>query len=125
MIEDKGIGWRIAIDNSEKEFPILIGGESIAVKLTNEEWNELVAILRDITHRYKEFEPNSFTDESLVLEIEKDSWWICLEGLNDSWSLKLIFSGDKLNIRSFEMYWPIQSAATFVSSMLRMWDSYQ
>ena len=123
MIHEEGIGWRLIIDLSKEQFPVLIGGDNAAVELTKKEWNALVPLLIDLLTEFKKYENNSFGDESIILEMQKDIWIACLEGKNDSWSLKIILIGDSLSRRGIEMYWPIQSAQQFVLAMRKMWES--
>lgn len=125
LIEEKGIGWRLAIDHSKKKFPVVIGGECISVQLSLVEWASLAKLIFDLREKFQEYTNNFSSDEAFILESERDSWWSCFEGANDSWSLKIRFAGDGLGERGFEMYWPIPSAQDFVSAMRIMWDSYQ
>tara|TARA_Y100001968_G_C19380929_1_gene730287 strand:+ start:206 stop:595 length:390 start_codon:yes stop_codon:yes gene_type:complete len=125
LIEEKGIGWRLVIDNSKKDFPILIGGDCISVELRRNEWEALVPLLSELIDQFKEYEKNFYTDEAIILEKEKDQWSLCLEGINNAWSLKLVFASHDLTRRGFQMYWPIPSAEAFVFAMRKMWDSYQ
>tara|TARA_Y100001968_G_scaffold122984_1_gene111913 strand:- start:289 stop:666 length:378 start_codon:yes stop_codon:yes gene_type:complete len=125
LIEAKGIGWRIAIDTTKEIFPILIGGDCISIELTKKEWITLVPLLIDLIDQFNVCKNKFVTDESIVLEIEKGQWKLCLEAINDLWSLKIILLGDGLIRRGFEMYWPIPSAEPFAFEMRKMWDSYQ
>lgn len=124
LIQEEGIGWYLKIDTSKSDFPVNIGGESCGTELTQKEWQTLVPIVKDLIDQLKEYK--NFSDESLILEIERDSFRACLEGFDDTcWSLKISFVGDSLVRRGFHLYWPIQSARSFVSAMRTMWDSYQ
>ena len=123
MIRKEGIGWCLYIDSTKTNFPVVIGGECSSVQLTFQEWNSLVPLIIDLIENFKEHQNKFIQDESIVLEIEKESWRACLEAFKDSWSLKLVLKENTLNLRGFEMYWPIQSAQDFVSAMRSVWDS--
>ena len=125
MIHKEGIGWRLVIDHSKKDFPILIGGDCYSVQLSLNEWNSLGPLIFDLIDQFKSYKNKYTTDESIILELEKDPWRACIEGIDEDWSLKLTLSGDYLKVRGFEMYWPMPSAEAFVSAMRTMWDSYQ
>ena len=125
MIKAQGIGWRLFVDISKEEFPILIGGEYSAVHLTKEEWKSLVPLVFELIEQFHQYKNKVVGDESIVLQLEKAPWTICLEGFDNSLTLKLSFSENRINSRGFEMYWPIQSADPFVQAMRLMWDSYQ
>ncbi|MFL0731274.1 MAG: DUF1818 family protein, partial [Prochlorococcus sp.] len=45
MIQKEGAGWRLARDPARTAFPVLIGGESWAVELTQAEWKLLMALI--------------------------------------------------------------------------------
>ena len=64
-------------------------------------------------------------EESFSIELEKKPWWVCIDGKNETWSLKLILIGESQDGRSMEMYWPEPIGPVVTSSMRTMWDSYQ
>tara|TARA_Y100001968_G_C19272139_1_gene674798 strand:+ start:592 stop:969 length:378 start_codon:yes stop_codon:yes gene_type:complete len=123
--KEEGSGWRLVEDSSRGEFSILIGSEFCSVEITNDEWLSMVPLLFDLIDQHKEYQNQLLAEESINLEMERENWWASLDGGKDSWSLKLIFNGNRSQIRSFEMYWPIQTAQTFVLAVRKMWDSYQ
>ncbi len=125
MIEEEGTGWRLAKDSLRGEFPVLIGGNFWSTELTENEWNSLMLLLIDLIKQHDQYKNQLMKEELITLEIEREPWWACIDGGRESWSLKLILSGDRRNRRGIEMYWPIPEAQAFVSAMRTMWDSSQ
>ena len=124
LLKEEGIGWSLVIDSSKTDFPVLIGGECHSTEITKTEWISLVPTIMELLDQFDEYQKGFVSDESFILEIEKQSWRICLEGLNDQWTLKVILEATSER-RGFQMYWPIPSAKAFTSAMRIMWDSYQ
>ncbi len=123
MIEQEGPGWRLARDTSRTCFPIIIGGAGWALELTEQEWQTLIPLIRDLVSEHKKMESQLMKEESITLEIERLPWWGCLEGHRDSWSLQLIFEGDENLSRGFEAFWPDPAAKSITFAMRNMWDS--
>ncbi len=125
MIEQEGPGWRIARDPSRGRFPVLIGGATWAIELTEYEWGSLVLLLDELIAQYHQLENQLMIEESITLEIERLPWWACIDGDRHSWSLKLILQGDGDQIRGAEGFWPVPAAQAIATAMRTMWDSYQ
>ncbi|WP_320663852.1 DUF1818 family protein [Prochlorococcus sp. MIT 1223] len=126
MIRNEGIGWRLAIDDSRKDFVVLLGGDNWASELTKEEWNSLVPLVLELVNQHETYKDKLVSDESISFELERSPWWACLDGNKRFWSLKLILSSEQLSSsRGLEMYWPIPTAQAFVLAMRSMWDSSQ
>ena len=123
MIAKEGSGWRLAWDPSRDSFPYLIGGEGWALELTKDEWNSLFSIISDLIAQHQKLENQLMPQESLCLELERDSWWGCLDGDKFSWSLQLALPGGAA--RGGEVSWPAQIAKAFVHEMRTVWDSSQ
>ena len=125
MITKEGPGWRLAMDPSRKRFPVLIGGESWAIELTDQEWESLVPLLLDLINQHQLLENQLMPQEAITLEIEREPWWACIDGNRYSWSLKLILQGDGEHLRSAEAFWPIPAAQDIAEAMRTIWDSTQ
>ncbi len=123
MIQKEGLGWRLAKDSSKGKFPVLIGGKNWAFELTELEWVSLVQVVNDLVAEHRKIESELMPEELISLEIERQSWWACLDGDRYSWSLKLILQGDGRSERGVEGYWPVPAAQEFVSAMRTIWDS--
>ncbi len=80
MIQKEGAGWRLARDPARTAFPVLIGGESWAVELTQAEWKLLMALIVELTDQHQQLVTQLLAEESVCLEMERQSWWACLDG---------------------------------------------
>ena len=125
MLAREGPGWRLARDPLRGEFSVLIGGDSWAIELTESEWSQLVLLVSDLINQHHGYKNRLMNEEEITLEIERLPWWGCLNGNKNSWSLKLILTGDSSQKRGVEMYWPIPIAQSMASEMRIMWDSCQ
>ena len=122
MIELEGPGWRLARDSSRDNFPVLIGGEGWALELTEQEWQALILLVNDLLNEYKKLESQLMPDESISLELERESWWGCLDGDKNSWSLQFVFQQSHNQIRGFEACWPDPASKAITAAMRNMWD---
>ena len=125
MIQDEGIGWRLARDTSRSKFPILIGGAGWSFELTSEEWCELVNILSELSNQQKHLHNQLMQEELLRLEIERQSWWVCIDGDKDSWSLHIILQAENSGARAIEANWPPPAAQQITEAMRTMWDKHE
>ncbi len=120
MISKEGPGWRLAKDLSKKNFSFLIGGSNWAVELSEKEWNSLLPIVADLVDQHKQLEDQLMPEESISLEMERGSWWACIDGNKDNWTLKLILMGNGIDQRGLEMFWPVPIAQVVVSTLRTM-----
>ena len=125
MIRREGPGWRLVRDSSRRSFPVMIGGESWAVELSEQEWKTLIPVIDELINQHKKMENQLMAEESICLEIERLPWWGCLDGDKCSWSLQLIREGNEESLRRFEAYWPFPAAQSITCAMKEMWDLCQ
>ncbi len=125
MIQQEGVGWRIAWDPSRLQFPILVGGDFWAFELTDSEWKSLVELVLDLLDEHKKIKSQLMDQESITLEIEREFCWGCLEGDKDKWSLQVILDSEGDHFRGVEAYWPNSIAKEFTHGMRIVWESYQ
>ncbi len=123
MILKEGSGWRLEKDISRDSFPILIGGEYWALELSYSEWISLYPVLKKLLDQYEKISATLMKEEEIFIEIEISPWWACIDGKIDNWCLKLIYSGEFVGGRSFEVVWPYLAAKEVTSMMRIMWDS--
>ena len=124
MIQHEGKGWRLELNDTKKDFPVLIGGENWAVELSNLEWNGLSSVVSKLIDQYEYLRSSLMREEKILIEIEIAPWWACIEGTKEDWRLKLILSGKGCNGRGVELFWPEPAAQAIVSVMRIMWDSH-
>ncbi len=120
MKKIEGSGWRVANDPSKEVFPFLIGCDHWAVELTLNEWTQMSQIVCELIHQHECLINQILPQEKIFIELEKKSWWACLEGNKDDWSLRLILSGNESNRRGFEMFWPIPIAKGIIEAVRNM-----
>ncbi|AAQ00627.1 MULTISPECIES: DUF1818 family protein [Prochlorococcus] len=122
MIHNEGPGWRLQKDPSKQKYSILIGGENWAVELSEKEWDCLCPVVFELIDQYEELQKQLMPEEKIFLEIERSPWWACINGTKENWSLKLILSGEDVEGRGLEVFWPVYTASVIVSAMRTMWD---
>ena len=125
MIQQEGPGWRLARDPSRGIFSVLIGGEGWAIELTENEWESLVKVIRQLLDQYQQLQNTLMKEETITLELEQQQWWVCIDGNCSSWSLQVIFHGDCNQSRGFEAFWPTPASQAIATAMRKMWDSCQ
>ena len=124
MIQHEGKGWRLELNDTKKDFPVLIGGDHWAVELSNMEWNGLRSVISKLIDQYEYLRNSLMKEEKIMIEIEISPWWACIEGTKEDWRLRLILSGKGCNGRGVELFWPEPEAQAIVSVMRIMWDSH-
>ena len=123
MILHEGQGWRLQRDIAKSKFSFLIGTQNSAVELLEEEWQDFCAIVFDLINEHRKLEKSLMAEEEISLEIERFSWWACLDGNRENLSLKVIFSTEDEKARGFELFWPAPTAQILTAAMRTMWDS--
>ncbi len=124
MIQQEGPGWQLARDPSRVQFPVLVGGEGWAFELTELEWTELAEIIFDLIDQLSEIDDQLMPEELVCLEIERSSWWCCIDGEKDSWDLQLVLKHKGFGARGVEASWPAPAAQAIAAAMRIVWDSY-
>ena len=123
MIQREGPGWRLSRDPSRPLFSVLIGGEHWALELKESEACELASLIAVLTDQHQSICDRLMAEESITVELERGSWWACLEGDRSRWSLRGICSGDGERARGLEVYWPEPAAQAIAEAMRTLWDS--
>lgn len=123
MIQREGPGWRLSRDPSRPLFSVLIGGEHWALELKESEACELASLIADLTDQHQSICDQLMAEESITVELERGSWWACLEGDRSRWSLRGICSGDGERARGLEICWPEPAAQAIAEAMRTLWDS--
>ena len=123
MIKKEGPGWRIIRDSTRDNFPILIGGESWAIELSESEWKSLVKVVIDLSDQYKNIKDQLMGDEDITLELVSNPWLAILKGDQYGWKLKLILESGDSRSRGAEVSWPRNVTLHISNAMRSMWDS--
>ncbi|CAI8165641.1 MAG: Uncharacterised protein [Prochlorococcus marinus str. MIT 9215] len=125
MIQQEGPGWRLSRDPSRQAFPVLIGGEHWAIELTEIEWQCLASLICDLTKQHQQLFSQLMEDEAVCLEMERQSWWACIDGDKQAWTLQVVLQGDGEQRRGAEGHWSIPAAQAMAAAMRTAWDSCQ
>ena len=122
MFSSESKDWKIIKDKSKGEYCFLIRINNWAIELKEKEFVSLYQLLKKIINQLYLIQDQLMNEEIITLELEKNPWFVELEGTKDTWSLRFIFDGGE-GIRSFEMYWPIPIAKDLFFEMRKMWES--
>ena len=123
MIQHEGPGWRLARDSSRKGFPVLVGGDGWAVELTEVEFEAFVNLVGDLLTEFKRLEDQMMPEEIILLEIERNNLWGCLEGKVSEWNMRFVLQSDSQSARGIEVSWKASAAQAIAFAMRTMWDS--
>ena len=114
--------WRLLRDFKKGRFCFLIGVDNWSIELQKSEFQSLHLLLLKIHEQISSIKNELMDEEFISLELEKQPWYIELEGKKNEWDLRFVFeSQDKT--RSFEMYWPIPIAQKLFYEIKKMWES--
>ena len=111
--------WRILKDTSKGKYCYLIGIDSWAISMQECEFNSLKKSLNKLYEQFLNINSQLMEEELISIEITDSDWYVELEGNKSNWSLRIIFETYE-DIRSFEMYWPIQIAKKLFFEMRKM-----
>ena len=122
MIQQEGSGWRLARDPQRCPFSVLIGGDTWAVELTEDEAGALASLISDLVDNHAALQGQLMAEEEITLELDRNPWWGCLEGDCHAWSLRLILSSANSGSRGVEVFWPAPAAAAAAATLRSLWD---
>lgn len=120
MIEREGDGWRIAWDGDRQPFAVLIGGAGWATELTRAEAEALRDALADLQAQHAALVDQLMAEESISLELERDPWWLTIDGDRRQWSLQVMLS-PLPGQRAFEGSWPHPASRGFSQALEQLY----
>ncbi|MEM8611498.1 MAG: DUF1818 family protein [Cyanobacteria bacterium P01_H01_bin.105] len=106
----EGEGWRLGWDEDRDIFKALVGGDSWAIELTQDEFETLQRLAQQLATTMAAMASELMPDEHITCEQETPQLWIAVEGFYNSYNLRFIL----LNGRGGEGEWP----ATIVPEVL-------
>jgi hypothetical protein len=118
-IEREGPGWRLAWDASREPFSVLIGGADWAVELSAAEADSLRAALADLVEQHAALVDQLMAEESISLELERDPWWLAIEGDRSAWDLQVMLAPAP-GQRAFEGGWPAPASQAFSAALQQL-----
>ncbi|MBE9068459.1 DUF1818 family protein [Leptolyngbya cf. ectocarpi LEGE 11479] len=98
----EGSGWRLGWDQDRTPFQALVGGESWAIELTQEEFETLGHLAKQLAATMTAMASELMPDERITLEQETQQLWMEADGFHHSYSLRFIV----LTGRGAEGTWP-------------------
>lgn len=120
MIERDGEGWRIAWDGDRQPFAVLIGGAGWATELSRVEAEALRDALADLLAQHAALVDQLMAEESISLELERDPWWLTIDGDRREWSLQVMLS-PLPGQRAFEGSWPHPASRGFSQALQQLY----
>ena len=119
MIERDGEGWRLAWDGSRQPFSVLIGGEGWAAELSEPEAMALRDAVADLVAQHQGLVDQLMEEEAIELELERDPWWLSIEGDRFRWSLRVMLTPAP-GQRALECSWSAQAARPFTQALQQL-----
>ena len=116
MVEREGEGWRLAWDGSRQPFAVLIGGDGWAVELTPAEAEALRCAVAELVDQHASLVDQLMAEEAIGLELERQPWWLEIEGDRERWSLRAMLT-PQLGQRAFEASWPHPASRAFTQAL--------
>jgi hypothetical protein len=119
VIQREGEGWRLAWDGSRQPFSVLMAGEGWAVELTELEASALRDAVADLVAQHQGLVDQLMEEESIELELERDPWWLAIEGDRGSWSLRVVLTPEA-GQRAVEGSWSVAAARPFSQALQQL-----
>jgi hypothetical protein len=120
VIEREGEGWRIVWDGDRHPFAVLIGGAGWATELSRAEAESLRDALADLLAQHAALVNQLMAEESISLELERDPWWLTIDGDRREWSLQVMLSPQP-GQRAFEGSWPHPASRGFSQALQQLY----
>ncbi|MCT0200713.1 DUF1818 family protein [Synechococcus sp. CS-1325] len=112
----EGDGWRLAWEPARQPFSVLIGGVGWAAELTTAEALALRQAIRDLVKQWGELTDQLLDEELISLELERQPWWVGLEGDRTTWALHFVLSTGPSQ-RGIEGSWTLAAGAHGLRAM--------
>ncbi|MBM5806606.1 MAG: DUF1818 family protein [Cyanobacteria bacterium M_surface_10_m2_179] len=119
MIQQEGVGWRLAWDGDRQPFSVLVGGDGWATELTTGEAEALRDAVADLMAQHAAVADQLMAEEAIELELERQPWWLAIEGDRHRWSLRVMLSPSP-GQRAVEGCWAPDSALGFTQALQQL-----
>jgi hypothetical protein len=119
VIQREGEGWRLAWDGSRQPFSVLMAGEGWAAELTEVEASALRDAVADLVAQHQGLVDQLMEEEAIELELERDPWWLAIEGDRSSWSLRVVLTPE-VGQRAMEGSWSVAAARPFSQALQQL-----
>lgn len=115
-VHREGEGWRLAWDAGRQPFAVLIGGAGWAVELTAPEAEALRGAVAELVAQHAALVDELMAEEAISLELEREPWWVEIEGDRARWGLRVMLMGPS-GQRAFEGSWPHPASGAFSQAL--------
>ena len=109
----------MAWDGSRQPFSVLIGGDGWAVELSDAEAAALREAVADLVAQHGALVDALMAEEAIELELERDPWWLAIEGDRNAWSLRVMLSPAP-GQRAMEGSWSTAAAGPFSQALQQL-----
>jgi Domain of unknown function (DUF1818) len=118
-IEREGPGWRLAWDPGREPYSVLIGGHDWAVELSGAEADALRHAVVDLLDQHAALVDQLMDEESISLELERNPWWLAIDGDRGTWGLQVVLSPTP-GQRAFEGAWSAPASQAFTAALQQL-----
>ena len=119
VVQREGEGWRLAWDASRQPFSVLIGGDGWAAELSLSEAEALRDGVSLLAAQHADLVDQLMAEEAISLELERQPWWIGLDGDRDGWSLRVVLTPGP-GQRAMEGSWSVAASRPFMASLQQL-----
>ena len=109
----------MAWDGSRQPFSVLIGGDGWAAELTQGEAESLRDAAQELIAQHASLVDQLMAEEAITLELERDAWWLCLDGDRARWGLRVVLSPGP-GQRALEGSWLPGAALPFTRALQQL-----
>jgi len=119
VVQREGEGWRLAWDASRQPFSVLIGGDGWAAELSLSEAEALRDGLCLLAAQHADLVDQLMAEEAISLELERQPWWIGLDGDRAGWSLRVVLTPGP-GQRAMEGSWSVAASRPFMAALQQL-----
>ena len=119
MVHREGEGWRLAWDAGRQPFSVLIGGDGWAAELSLSEAEALRDGVSLLAAQHADLVDQLMAEEAISLELERQPWWIGLEGDRAGWALRVVLTPGP-GQRAVEGCWSMAASRPFMAALQQL-----
>jgi hypothetical protein len=109
----EGAGWRVGWDPTAPTYQALLGGDTWALELTNQEFQDFCRLAQQLADTLQAMAAELMDEERITCEAESDWVWVEVEGFPHDYTLRLILNTG----RRGEGEWKSAAALEVVQSL--------
>ena len=119
MVQREGEGWRLAWDAGRQPFSVLFGGDGWAAELSLGEAEALRDGVSLLAAQHTDLVDQLMAEEAISLELERQPWWIGLEGDRAGWALRVVLTPGP-GQRAVEGCWSMAASRPFMAALQQL-----